>query len=157
MESDVGLDCSAVWVIFKERVQSKCLLGSLLKCYKSFCWMMHKTMKKHSFCSGRTFFWSRISINRPSHLSMSADPLKRASHLACLFWVWWKCMKKMFLDNLAALSTVPYICQRACFYIKGAAVSLQELTVMADDEMNELRCDQSPSFWRSPVRLKSLH
>lgn len=90
--------------------------------------MMHETMRKGSFCSGQTAFWSRVSINRASHLSVGAQPLKRASHLACLFWAWWKCMKKMFLDNFAALSTVPNICQRACFYIKGAAVSLRELS-----------------------------
>lgn len=66
-------------------------------------------------------------------------------------------MKKMFLDNLAGLSTVPYICQRACFDIKGAAVSFQELTAMADDGMNEPRFDQSPSFWHFPVHLKSAH
>lgn len=90
--------------------------------------MMHETMRKGSFCSGQTAFWSCVSINRTSHLSVGAQPLKRASHLACLFWAWWKCMKKMFLDNFAALSTVPNICQRACFYIKGAAVSLRELS-----------------------------
>lgn len=90
--------------------------------------MMHETMRKGSFCSGQTAFWSRVSINRAFHLSVGAQPLKRASHLACLFWAWWKCMKKMFLDNFAALSTVPNICQRACFYIKGAAVSLRELS-----------------------------
>lgn len=66
-------------------------------------------------------------------------------------------MKKMFLDNLAGLSTALYICQRACFYIKGAAVRRQELTAMADDEMNEPRFDQSPSFWHFHVHLKWVY
>lgn len=68
-------------------------------------------------CSGSTSFWSRISIN-------GAHPLKPSPHLAFLSRAWWKRMKKMFLDNLAGLSTVPYICQRACFDIKGGSSQL---------------------------------
>lgn len=63
-----------------------------------------------------------------------------------------KVHEKNVLDNSAALSTVPCIYSKGHdFTSKGAAVSLRELTVMVDDEMNELRCDQSPSFWHFPV------
>lgn len=33
--------------------------------------------------------------------------------------------KNFFLDNLAVFPIYPYICQRACFDIKGPAVSLE--------------------------------
>lgn len=38
-----------------------------------------------------------------------------------------------FLDNLAVFPIYPYICQRACFDIEEAAVSLEGFIVMADD------------------------
>lgn len=41
--------------------------------------------------------------------------------------------KKFFLDNLAVFPMYSYICQRACFNIKGPAVSLEGFIVMADD------------------------
>ncbi len=47
---------------------------------------------------------------------------------------------KYFLDNLAVFPIYQYICQRACFDIKGPAVSLEGFIVMADDcELNDFQ------------------
>lgn len=73
------------------------------------------------------FFLKQISINWTSHQSISKDLWTHHPHLAFLFWGGWKYMKKknFFLDNLAVFPIYPYICQRACFDIKGPAVSLE--------------------------------
>lgn len=47
---------------------------------------------------------------------------------------------KYFLDNLTVFPIYQYICQRACFDIKGPAVSLEGFMVMADDcELNDFQ------------------
>lgn len=138
---------------------------SVLKCYKWFCWIPTWNRKKHCFCYGQTFFWSQISINWTSHQSISEDLWTHHPHLACLFLrkmkvheknVWWV----FFLDNLAVFPIYPHICQRACFDIKEAAVSLEGFIVMADDceliDFQDLIKDWLLTFWHFPDYLRSI-
>lgn len=116
----------------------------LLTCNKSFCWIPIWNCKK-------THFLLRVEILLMPNLNQSNitsehqhEIFERIILTLLVFFEKdesaWKKQKKYILDNLAVLPISPHICQRACFDIKGPAVSLQWFIVMADDcELNDFQ------------------
>lgn len=94
-----------------------------------------------TYSKGLTLFEAKISIKCVSHQRVSEDLWTNHPHLACLVWAWWKCMeKKCNLDYLSEFPPYTHICQRACFDIKGPAVSFEGLVLMVvDSELSDFQ------------------
>lgn len=86
---------------------------------------------------GRNSFEAKSqSIERQIRASRSLNP-SPLTLLVCFVEDESACFLFCFFDNLAVFPIYPYIFQRACFDIKGPAVSLDGFIVMADDcELN---------------------